>query len=164
MANNIKALDRIAGQTIIQFTDIDPANLKVDAVVEEQDTNLLLGMAPVIMEAIESFPALVDKMEQQVREMPGNIIVKQSKPKRLIAIVYDVEHTPICEESWVKEVLQKIFVQCYKHNINSLAMPLLGTTYGKLTDETIMDLLQDLLIQNQNQKPKRIFIYEKQAD
>jgi len=164
MANNIKALDRIAGQTIIQFTDIDPANLKVDAVVEEQDTNLLLGMAPVIMETIESFPALVDKMEQQVREMPGNIIVKQSKPKRLIAIVYDVEHTPICEESWVKEVLQKIFVQCYKHKINSLAMPLLGTTYGKLTDETIIDLLQYLLIKNRHHNPKKILIYEKQTE
>lgn len=164
MPNHINQLDRIAGQTIIQFTDIDPAKLKVDAVVEEQDTNLLLGKAPVIMETVESLPALVDQMEQQVRESPGSIIVKKSKPKRLIAIVYDVEHTPICEESWVKEVLQKIFSECHKHKIICLAMPLLGTTYGKLTDETIIDLLQDLLIQNQSHNPKKIFIYKKQED
>ncbi len=164
MPNYINQLDRIAGQTIIQFTDSDPANLKVDAVVEEQDTNLLLGKAPVIMETVESFPALVDQMAQQIQVTPGNIIVKKSKPKRLIAIVYDVEHTPICEESWVKEVLQKIFTECHTHKIISLAMPLLGTTYGKLTDETIIDLLQDLLIQNQSHKPKKIFIYTKQDD
>lgn len=164
MPHDIKQLDRIAGRTIIQFTNADPANLKVDAVVEEQDTNLLLGKAPVIMETVESFPALVDLMEQQVREIPGSVIVKKSKPKRLIAIVYDVEHTPICEESWVKEVLQKIFAQCHKHKVNNLAMPLLGTTYGELTDETIIDLLQNLLIKDQYQNPKRIFIYEKQED
>jgi len=164
MLKNINQLDRIAGQTIIQFTGIDPVNLKVDAVVEEQDTNLLLGKAPVIMETVEGFPELVGQMEQQISESPGSIIVKQSKPKRLIAIVYDVEHTPICEKSWVEEVLLKIFVQCHKHKIINLAMPLLGTTYGKLTDETIIDLLQNLLIKNQYQNPKRIFIYEKQED
>ncbi|MFT5394904.1 MAG: hypothetical protein ACI85N_000083 [Gammaproteobacteria bacterium] len=164
MPHDIKQLDRIAGKTIIQFTDTDLANLKVDAVVEEQDTNLLLGKAPVIMETVESFPALVDQMEQQLCEIPGSIIVKNSKPKRLIAIVYDVEHTPICEESWVKKVLQKIFAQCYEHKINNLAMPLLGTAYGKLTDETIVDLLQDLLIKNKNQYPRKIFIYDTLED
>jgi hypothetical protein len=51
------------------------------------------------MDTIESFPALVKKMEQQIRESPGNVIVKQSIPRRMIAIVYDVEHTPICKES-----------------------------------------------------------------
>ncbi len=164
MPNNINQLDRIASKTIIQFTETDPANLKVDAVVEEQDTNLLPGKAPVILETVESFPALVDNMEQQIREIPGSVIVKRSKPRRLIAIIYDIEHTPICKEAWVQEVLQKIFAQCYQHKINSLAMPLLATTYGKLTDETIIDLLQELLIKNQHHYPKRIFIYEKQED
>jgi hypothetical protein len=92
-------LDYIAGNIIIRFTETDPALLQVDAVVEEQDTCLLLGKSPIIMDTIESFPALVKKMEQQIRESPGNVIVKQSIPRRMIAIVYDVEHTPICKES-----------------------------------------------------------------
>lgn len=164
MPDNIRQLDRIAGKTIIQFTDIAPAQLKVDAVVEEQDTNLLLGKSPVIMENVESFPALVDQMERQTRQITGSVIVKESKPKRLVAIVYDVEHTPICEESWIKEVFQKIFTLCYKLKINKLAMPLLGTTYGKLTDASIMHLLQDQLIKNQHHNPKKIFIYKIEAD
>ncbi len=164
MPNDIKQLDRIAGNTIIQFTDVDPAILKIDAIVEEQDTNLLLGKAPVIMESVESFPALVKQMEQQVREIPGSLIVKKSKPNRFIAIVYDVDHSPICEELWINEVLQKIFLQCQDHNIKNIAMPLLGTTYGDLTDKTFIDLLQDLLIKNKYKNPKKIFIYNLQEN
>jgi len=161
MESNIKQFDRIAGKTIIQFTDLDPANLMVDAVVEEQDTNLLLGNAPVVMEAVDSFPGMVEQMEQQVPEIPGNVIVKKSSPKRLIAIVYDVEHKPICEEAWVLDVLEEIIIQCYEYKIKLLAMPLLGTTYGKLSDEKFIELLEDILITNHHKYPKRIFIYEK---
>ncbi len=162
MANNYTQLDRIAGNTIIQFTDTDPALLMVDAVVEEQDTNLLLGKTPVIMDTIESFPALVKKMEQQIREIPGNVIVKQSIPRRLIAIVYDVDHTSISKKTWIKKALQNILTQCDKDKIKTLAMPLLGTSYGKLKEETIIQLLQDLLVKNRQQYLKKIFIYQNQ--
>jgi hypothetical protein len=94
MVSALTQLDHIAGNTIIQFTETDPALLNVDAVVEEQDTNLILGKSPVILETIENFPTLVKKMEQQTQEIVGNVLVKQSIPIRFIAIVYDVEHTP----------------------------------------------------------------------
>ncbi|MEO1924479.1 MAG: hypothetical protein ABGY08_00575, partial [Gammaproteobacteria bacterium] len=81
-------LDRIAGNTIIKFTNVDPALLNVDAVVEEQDTNLILDNSHVIINTIDSFPALVRKMEQQVLEIPGNVIVKNFSPKRFYAIIY----------------------------------------------------------------------------
>jgi len=160
MENTLIQLDRITGSTIIRFTETDPALLEVDVVVEEQDTNLVLGKSPVIMDTIESFPALVKKMEQQIHEIPGNVIVKQSIPIRLVAIVYDVEHTPICKESWIEEALQNILMQCDKYKIKTLAMPLLGTSYGKLREETTMQLLQDSLIQNRKQTLKMILIYK----
>jgi len=162
MASPLTQLDHIAGNTIIQFTDTDPALLMVDAVVEEQDTNLLLGKTPVIMDTIESFPALLKKMEQQVHEIPGNVIVKRSVPKRLIAIVYDVENTPICTKTWIEEALQNILAQCDKYEIKTLAMPLLGTSYGKLNEETSIRLLQDLLFKNRQQHLKKILIYKNQ--
>jgi hypothetical protein len=164
MLYKTRQLDRIAGNTIIQFTAVDPARLKVDAVVEEQDTNLLLGKAPVIMETVESFPALVEQMEQQIREKPGSVIVKESKPKRLIAIIYDVEHTPSGEAAGISEALLKIFEQCSKYKISVLAMPLLGTSYGKLTDDHIIQILQDILVKNRQKSPKKIFIYQRTED
>ena len=160
MENTLIQLDRITGSTIIRFTETDPALLEVDVVVEEQDTNLVLGKSPVIMDTIESFPALVKKMEQQIHEIPGNVIVKQSIPIRLVAIVYDVEHTPICKESWIEEALQNILMQCEKYKIKTLAMPLLGTSYGKLKEETTMKLLQDSLFQERKKTLKKILIYK----
>ena len=148
MVSALTQLDHIAGNTIIQFTETDPALLNVDAVVEEQDTNLILGKSPVILETIENFPTLVKKMEQQTQEIVGNVLVKQSIPIRFIAIVYDVEHTPIGKKIWIEDAIQNILAQCDKYRIKTLAMPLLGTSYGKLKEESIIQLLQDSLIQN----------------
>lgn len=160
MASTLTQLDHIAGNTIIQFTETDPALLNVDAVVEEQDTNLILGKSPIILDTIESFPALVKKMEQQTREVVGNVLVKQSIPIRFIAIVYDVEHTPIGKTVWIEEAIRNILAQCDKYRIKTLAMPLLGTSYGKLEEENIIQLLQDSLIQNRQQTLKKILIYK----
>ena len=159
MVSALTQLDHIAGNTIIQFTETDPALLNVDAVVEEQDTNLILGKSPVILETIENFPTLVKKMEQQTQEIVGNVLVKQSIPIRFIAIVYDVEHTPIGKKIWIEDAIQNILAQCDKYRIKTLAMPLLGTSYGKLKEESIIQLLQNSLIQNRQQTLKKILIY-----
>ena len=98
-------------------------------------------------------------MEQQPREIVGNVLVKQSIPKRFIAIVYDVEHTPIGMKIWIEEAIQNILAQCDKHKIKILAMPLLGTSYGKLEEEIVIQLLQDSLLQNRQQTLKKILIY-----
>ena len=99
-------------------------------------------------------------MEQRIRKIPGSVIVKQSRPKRLIAIIFDVEHTPISEVSWIKEAIQNILKQCEYYKLKTLAMPLLGTSYGKLKEDTIIQLLQDSLIQIRHHYPKNIFIYK----
>ncbi len=42
-----------------------------------------------------------------------------------------------------------------ENKIESLAMPLLGTSYGKLKERGIMQLLQDSLIQNRQEHLKK---------
>jgi hypothetical protein len=160
MGSTLTQLVHIAGNTVIQFTETDPALLNVDAVVEEQDTNLILGKSPVILDTIESFPSMVNKMEQQTCEKVGNVLVKQSVPIRFIAIVYDVEHTPIGEKIWIEEAILNILAHCDKYRIKTLAMPLLGTSYGKLEEESIIQMLQNSLIQNRRQTLKKILIYK----
>lgn len=160
MTDTMTSLVHIAGNTTIRFTETDPAWLKVDAIVEEQDTSLILGRSPVIMDSIESFPALIKKMEYQIQEIPGNVLVRQSTPKRFIAIVYNIDHTPICRQDWVKQAFDKILRLCEKSGIRTLAIPLLGTSYGKLKQETVLHMLQDLLIQRRRDYPKKILIYK----
>jgi len=153
-------IDHIAGNTIIRHTDTDPALLEVDAVVEEQDTNLILGRSPVIMKSVESLPALLKRMEQQITEEPGNVIVRHSVPKRFIAIVYDIDHAPISLESWVEQAVNSILLHCEKFRIRTLAMPLLGTSYGELRGDTVIRILQDQLIHHQQAHPRKIYIYQ----
>jgi len=89
----------------------------------------------------------------------GNVLVKQSMPKRFIAIVYDIEHTPISKKIWIEEAMQNILAHCDKYKIKTLVMPLLGTSYGKLEEESSIQLLQNSLIQNRQQYPEKILIY-----
>ena len=159
MEEQKSSLDYIAGNTIIQFTDSDPALLRIDAIVEEQDTNLLLGKSPVVMHSIESFPALVSKMEQQTQEIPGSVIIKPGRPKRFIAIIYDVESDPICKTGWLDTALNTILTDCEQYSIKTLALPLLGIQYGKLEETTVLEILQKKLNDKRLNYPKRILIY-----
>ena len=152
-------IDRIAGATVIKFTECDPALLRVDAVVEEQDTHMLLGKSPVIMNSVTSFTQLVRKMEQQLAEVPGTVIVRQSSPKRFITIVYDIDSKPICREEWLELALKNIFEQCRKFEITTLAMPLIGTSYGRIDAHSMIALLEQQLLRYRPDYPRKILIY-----
>ena len=152
-------VDRIAGKTIIKFTDSDPALLMVDAVVEEQDTHMLLGKSPVISNVVTGFPRLLKKMQDQVPEIPGTVIVKKTKPKRFITIIYDVDNTDICCREWLEMALKNIFIQCWKYKVMTLAMPLLGTSYGRIDGPMMINILEQSLYQNPQAYPRKILIY-----
>ena len=158
-ATPLTQLDHIAGNTIIQFTDTDPALLSVDAFVEEQDTNLLLGNSPIVSVVIDSFPKLVEKMSQLTGEKPGDVLIKSTSPLHMIAVVYDIDNEPICEENWLESAFISVLEHCQEYKIPRLAMPLLGTSYGKLTEDDVFELLQYVLINNRQPFLKKILIY-----
>lgn len=160
MHSNLAELDHIAGNTIIRFVEDDPATLEVDAVVEEQDTHRLLGQSPVVKVTIESFPALISKMEEQTPEVPGNIIVKLAHPMLLIAIVYDVEQIPIVQEEWIEKAFNNILSLCEKNKISSLAMPLLGSAHSGIQKQRTFEILQDTLLNYRTRYPRKILVYE----
>lgn len=157
-------VDRIAGKTIIKFTESDPALLTLDAVVEEQDTHMLLGKSPVISSVETGFPQLVKKMQNQAPEIPGTVIVRKTKPKRFIAIVYDIDNKPICRREWLESAIRNIFIQCWKYKIVTLGMPLLGTSYGRLDGPTMIEILENVLFNNRQEYPRKILIYKIQED
>ena len=132
--------------------------VSADAIVEEQDTFLLLGASPVIQESEESYVTLVKKMERQKPLEPGHIIVKGTNPVRFIAVNYNIENNPVCCEGWIKTSLQNIFRECRKRKITSLLTPLPGTKYGKISKEFSMQLLTNALLDKQGNFPEKIFI------
>ena len=118
----------------------------VNAVVEEQDTSLVLGETDEIRDPGEK-PAwyLANIAEVQSLLSPGHVIVRDTHPLRLQAIVHDLDQDPICRELWVRQALQQLIEITEKRNIHSLQMPLLGTRYGGVGIQQFIDLLLDEL-------------------
>ena len=149
LEEKLTQLDWIAGKTHICFTSTDPALLSVDAIVEE------------LKYSVESLPALINRMESQQQQLPGDVIVKKTtSPKRFIAIVYDIDQSPICQWEWVELALHTVFEQCEQLRITTLAMPLPGHLYGKLDAEASMAELQNILRERRSAYPKKILIYK----
>lgn len=130
----------------------------VDAVVEEQDTSLVLGTEPAIRETRESYSLLVRKMIRQKPLAMSEIIVKKGYPLRFTAIVYDIEKKPACREEWVKAALKNILDQCKKHKVKTLSMPLPGTTHGKIGKEQSLNLLKSILLACNPVYPQKIWL------
>ena len=130
----------------------------IDAIVEEQDTCLLLGKAPVIKTPVESFPALVKKMEQQNPRMPGEVLVIHSIPKKMIAIIYDLDQKQICRKEWIETAIKNILQQCRVYQIRTLAMPLPGITHGRIDEDTSLRILDNLLAEDQPDCLKNIYL------
>lgn len=115
-----------------------------DAIVEEQDTNLLAGLKPEIKDTQESYPSLVDKMQRQVSLLPGKVLIKHEIPIRLVAIIYDIEQKPVCREEWIVTALQTILAECNTLEIQTLVLPVLGEAHGDTTPERFRQILEML--------------------
>lgn len=127
--------------------DILPDN--IDAVVQEQDTCLLLGQTPVIKTPVEKFPELVEKMKRQKPRTPGEVMVIHSTPKRFIAIVYDIDQKQICRKEWIETAIKNILQQCRLHQTRTLVMPLLGVAHGNIGKKNSVEILDSILAHDQ---------------
>jgi len=116
-----------------------------DAIVEEQDTNLLAGLKPEIKDTAESYPSLVSKMQRQEPLLPGQVLIKHETPIRLVAIIYDMEQKPVCREGWIITALQNILKECSALEIQTLVLPALGEAHGNITPERFRQILETLL-------------------
>ncbi len=148
----------IIGPVEISVCTADQHPYTVDAIVEEQDTNLLLDTKPVIQDTQESYRSLIKKMNRQKPLMPGQIITKNTIPARLIAILYDVERTPICSEAILTTVINILLDELNRHKLKSVAMPLLGSTHGKIAEQVFIKLLQQSLINKNPAYPEKIVL------
>ena len=154
----IVVMSIIIGPVEISVCTADQHPYTVDAIVEEQDTNLLLDTKPVIQDAQESYRSLVKKMNRQKPLMPGRIITKNTIPARLIAILYDIKWTPVCSEANLTAVMNNLLDALNCHKLKSVAMPLLGSTHGKIAEQVFIKLLQQSLINKNLAYPEKIVL------
>ena len=143
-------------ELVIAPPELSP--FKFDAIVEEQDTNLLLGVAPQISEPYESYDKLVSQMITQQPRLPGEVVVKGNHPVRFLAVVHDLELEPIWKEEWIANALGLIFKESVHNRIKTVAMPVLGSIYGSLDYEIFIELFRSALPSGNITYPEKIWL------
>ena len=138
-----------------------PCNVEV--IVEEQDTSLLLGEIRVIQDTVESYDALIGKMQLQTPLVPGEVLIKHTTPRRFIAIIYAINRRPICRQEWIATALARLLREMETYQTRNIAMPLLGVTHGHFPATEFMQLLCATLPAVQNY-PEKIWLITPMAE
>jgi hypothetical protein len=119
------------------------------AMVQEQDTLLILGEQSEITDPGKPAWYLANFLERSPAHVPGSVVVRGQAPVQLLAIVHDVDQEPTCTAATVQQAIHALFQVVQDKNISSLALPLLGTVHGRLTVQESLQLLHVALLANQ---------------
>jgi len=118
----------------------------VDAHVEEQDTALVLGETDILHQSIDKpIWYLNHKLESQPLLTPGQVIVRDTQPLRLQAILHDLDSEPSCSELWIFQVIQQVFDTAETRHIRAVQMPILGTRYSQITPGQFYSILIEII-------------------
>ena len=147
-------------QTDIYIAPEDCSPFPVKAIVEEQDTSLVLEPADEIHEYNDTRPLwyLSNTRELQKVYQPGEVIVKSFNPMRFLAIVHDLDCDPTWNTDWINAAIENVFDLCCDKELASLALPVLGSQFGKIDNETFIKLLVTQLQHKQSDFPEQIWL------
>jgi hypothetical protein len=143
-------LDRVLriGNAVIQIAPLDRPPFAVDAVAVEQDTALVLDEEPQLYAPGSSLSELGSEMEHFSEPAPGSVVVQRGRPKRLYAIIHDLEQEPTWRSEWVLTALENLLRLAERQSLRAIAVPLLGCRFGKMESWRFIDLLCQALQQS----------------
>jgi O-acetyl-ADP-ribose deacetylase (regulator of RNase III) len=113
----------------------------IDAVAYEQDTELILRQD---LEFADPGGSAADWARQAIVARaftPGSVVVRETRPLQLFAIVHDLEREPTWQEAWIDTALAGILSVVEERRVRSLALPLLGTGHGRIGIARAAELL-----------------------
>ena len=116
-----------------------------DAVVEEEDTYLVLSADPEVREPGVARLRTFHEAYTAEPAQPGSVVVGDGAPTRLLAVVHDLSHDPSWREEWVAAALRAVITEADSRKVRSLAMPPLGRVHGSLPRERFVVLLRSTL-------------------
>jgi hypothetical protein len=136
-------LDQVVriGRASIQLAPQERPPFAINAVAVEQDTALVLDEEPVLQLPYQSLKQLGEEMERFIEPVPGSVLVQRGKPRRLYAIVHDLEQEPTWREEWILGALENLLRLADRQHLSAVALPLLGSRFGSLDDEHFIGLL-----------------------
>lgn len=159
-------LDRVVriGNTQIQVAPQDRPPFAVHALAVEQDTALVLGEDSMEFVTGKRSSEISSELEHFSEPLPGSVLVKHGTPKRLYAIVHDLEQDPTIRQEWVVKALHNIMRLAERQPLHSIAMPLLGTRYGQLDPRRFIELLCYILTKFPPSSPLKLWLIAPRYD
>lgn len=153
-------LDRTVhcGPVTMMLAPEDRPPFAVGAVAVEQDTALVLDEEPVLNVPHSSLKQLGDEMERFSEPVPGSVVVQRGTPRRLYAIVHDLEQEPTWREEWVAAALENLMRLADRQHLQAVALPLLGSRFGKLSAERFVALLTQAIREFPPHEPLRLWL------
>ena len=121
------------------------APFKVNALVFEEDTWLVMSADPTICEPEVHPIRLMTDVIGAEPESVGSVLVKDGRPLRFLAIVHDVNQEPTWKEAWIEGALKSVFQQAEQRKISAIGLPLLGTLHGRLEKSRFAVILARVL-------------------
>lgn len=126
-----------------------------DAVVEEQDRWLVLGQGPERADhdpegyshelALTSVDELLEAAERSEPAPPGAVLLRRTRPTRLLAVVHDLERHPTVDYAWVGQALETIMRLATRTGMRGIALPILGRQSRPRDVEAFAEILADAL-------------------
>lgn len=117
----------------------------VDALVEEEDTFLVLSAERPVRVPGGSLVEVMTKVIETRPEVPGSVLPKGDSPPRYLAIVHDLNQDPTWREEWIESALDRVFQISDERKIQTIALPLLGTLHGDFDKRRFVVLLRRVL-------------------
>jgi len=130
------------GSVRIVVAPEDAPPYRVDAIAAEEDTFLVLSSDVEVVQPREHPIRVTNRAFTTNPAKPGSVVVSGNNPIRLLAIVHDLSREPSWREEWVASALREILLEVDRRNLQSLALPLLGTLHGSLEKRRFVSLLE----------------------
>lgn len=131
----------------------------VNAIVEEQDTALVLGETNEIRDPGDK-PAwyLANKLETQALRTPGEVIMKNTLPLRLQAIILDLDAERCCNERWISQAIENLFDIARLHYLRAVQLPPLGTRFGSISNARFIKVLLEILLRQRPSPVQKLWL------
>ncbi len=136
----------------------DQPPFPVEAVVLEEDTYLVLSAGWDEIESDDHPVVILTEAFDTKPEDPGNVVIHEDSPLRFLAVVYDLDQEPSWREEWVERALEGIFQEAERRQIQTIALPFMGTKHGSLEKERFLLLLRKFLDRNRSPYPLRVWL------
>lgn len=127
----------------------------IDAVVEEQDRWLVLGQGPEHADrdpegythelGLTSVDDLLEAAARSEQAPLGAVLLRKTRPPRLLAVVHELERNPTLDGSAVSQALETILRLTARTSMRAIALPVIGNHDDAVEVEDFGERLADAL-------------------